>query len=252
MLTNFSKDPTLVRLSKEEDFFDKLIKEVKATDYEEELKKMNVPERKYKQHKKAAMYSYIYGSEGYSLSQNLFQAYIKQSNWDKCNSRTGRNKQLSEKGKIFHDAAKSFVETLINALPEVAELRSYKSEEFKNQGFLEAPGGVRRYTHSDPAFKSMSQEDYFRRISLSHFIQGAGAYIARKIVVKSFDMDYSDLFLPIHDGFIFRTSKGFNEAIDEASKLMMEAANEVVDIEMPVAEEFRAYYSCENQAAIID
>lgn len=251
LLTEFSQDPTLVRLSQEENFFDKLIKQVNATEYEEELEKMNVPERKYKQHKKAAMYAYIYGSEGHSLSQKLFKAYINQFDWDK-HSKKQRDELLSEKGKIFHNAAKSFVETLINALPKVAELRENKSEAFKKHGYLEAPGGVRRYTHSDPAFKTMSHEDYFRRISLSHYIQGSGAYIARKIVIKSFDMQYSDLFLPIHDGFIFRTTAGFDEAIKEAGDMMMSAANEIVKIKMPVAEEFRAYYSCEKQATIID
>ena len=75
---------------------------------------------------------------------------------------------------------------------------------------------------------------YISRIPLSHTIQGAGATIARKIITKSPKLNFSRLFMPIHDGFIFYTVNDVDMAIREATKLMGKCAREVVDIEMPL------------------
>lgn len=247
LLTYFSQDDILLNLCNEPDFFDQLLQKVEVTEFEELLREQNVSSEKIKKHKKGAMYSYIYGSQGYNLAKKLFDEYINNFDWDKYTKN-----EISKKGKEYHKTARNFIGTLEDRLEGVKQYRLEKMVEFRVRGYAEAPGGVRRYIRNDEDYyKSRNKDDYFRQKGLSQFIQGAGAYIARKIIIKSEEADRYNMFLPVHDGFIFYVSNRFDldEVKEEIKNMMEDCAEDVIsdyysgDISMPVTEEWRTSYN---------
>jgi len=242
LLTYFSEDPLLLELCKEDNFFDELLEAVGATDFEEYLVELGVD--KIKQHKKAAMYSYIYGSDGYNLSNELYKEFIEQFDWDSCIEEE-RKEQLSKRGKQYHRAARDFIEKLESRLDSVRELRAVKAKEFEEQGYIEAPGGVRRYEQNDD--KRTGSKDYYRTKSLSHYIQGAGAYIARKIILEANKDSRYQMHLPVHDGFIYYVWNDHDLDLvkSDIMSMMERCAREVIkkdydgETSMPISEEWR-------------
>ena len=166
---------------------------------------------------KNQIYALTYGSKGWSLADKLYENGAPR--------------------KVAICIANDFYKLIYHMYPEVLELKQKCENQLKNTHVMTAIGGVSRYPEQDEGGITKAgyiNKLYISRIPLSHTIQGAGATIARKIITKSPKLNFSRLFMPIHDGFIFYTVNDVDMAIREATKLMGKCAREVVDIEMPL------------------
>jgi len=166
---------------------------------------------------KQEIYALTYGSKGWSLADKLYENGAPR--------------------KVAIGIANDFYKFIYHIYPEVLELKQKCENQLKNTHVMTAIGGVSRYPEQDEGGITKAGDInklYISRIPLSHTIQGAGATIARKIITKSPKLNFSRLFMPIHDGFIFYTVNDVDMAIREATKLMGKCAREVVDIEMPL------------------
>jgi len=169
---------------------------------------------------KGFMYSFLYGSQGAALADELsYDEVIGMGYYSKWS------------------AARALVSEFTAKVPEVVSLREQFSEEFIRDHAITAPGGVTRFVNieDDLTKRGAVKKNRARSIPLSHIIQGTGAYIAREIVARSPQLRYSRLHMPIHDGFVFYCKNDlYLEALAEAGKLMKDIARQIIQgIEIP-------------------
>ena len=169
---------------------------------------------------KGFMYSFLYGSEGYALADQLSYSEARAMGY--------YNR---------HDAGRKIVAEFKEKVPEVNKLREHFTDVFMLKQSIMAPGGFTRHVNpnEDLTKKGLLKKNRARQIPLSHIIQGTGAYIARTIVAESVNLKYCQLHMPIHDGFVFYCRKGlYEEAVKEASELMTNVAQSIVpNVPMP-------------------
>ncbi|MFC1547702.1 DNA polymerase [Candidatus Neomarinimicrobiota bacterium] len=186
------------------------------------------------EYRKIAVYAVSYGSEGYAI----FDAMID-DRWE-----------LGMTGKEIYAISKRLVKDIQTTFPGMDQFHRSLMELFMRDNQITAPGGAKRIADPEKGNDSgvCVSEKRARRIALSHYIQGAGAWITRKIVTGAVDLRYARLFMPIHDGFIFYIPKDHVEVgLDEARTLMRECAGEVApDVVMPFKIEWAAF---QNQPA---
>ena len=236
LLGYHSKDSILFNLCKKPDsVFDELLNRINYTDL--------------KTYEKLAIYSYIYGSTGRAIFEKMTADYNKElkelSEW------TPRYEYMQLTGDFFKKAV-GFIKALEHLLPEVKSYQKSITDEYKNTNMITAPGGITRYfdpndmirekIQPDGSVKTTRNHNIFRQTALSHFIQGAGAYLTRLIVTESKHLKYSRLFLPVHDGFIYYVKDRLNtqRAEKEATDMMLDCANKVApDVLMPVKLEWQ-------------
>lgn len=163
---------------------------------------------------KGFMYSFLYGSEGYALADQLSYSEARALGY--------YNR---------HDAGRKIVSQFKEKVPEVNKLREHFTDVFTLNQVITAPGGFTRGVNPDEDLTKNGslKKNRARQIPLSHIIQGTGAYIARSIVARSPKLEYCNLHMPIHDGFVFYCRKGlYKEAVKEASELMTNVAQSIV------------------------
>lgn len=169
---------------------------------------------------KAAMYSFVYGSEGYALGKDL-----------------DYNEALEMGYLSNYHAGRKIVKDLTEKAPELKELREHFSTVFTHNRVIKAPGGFTRYVdpEEDLTKQGSIKKNRARQIPLSHIIQGTGAYMARTIVAKARHLKHAQLHIPIHDGFVFYcTRASFGEAYQEAQELLTSVSRNIVPrVEIP-------------------
>ncbi|MBT4512158.1 MAG: hypothetical protein HOC20_08125 [Chloroflexi bacterium] len=169
---------------------------------------------------KGFMYSFLYGSEGYALADQLSYSEAREMGYYNC-----------------HHAGRKIVSQFKGRVPEVNELREHFAEVFTLNQSITAPGGFTRHVdpEEDLTKKGSLKKNRARQIPLSHIIQGTGAYIARTIVAESVNLRYCQLHMPIHDGFVFYCRNGlYPKAVQEAGELMSTVAQAIVpNVPMP-------------------
>ena len=169
---------------------------------------------------KGFMYSFLYGSQGHALSEELTYYEALELGFESSMA-----------------AARAFVSDFNAKVPELNKLREGYGSIFSLDHKIMAPGGVFRYVNpeEDLTKRGMVKKNRARSIPLSHIIQGTGAYIARTIVAESVNLKYCQLHMPIHDGFVFYCRKGlYEQAVREANELMTSVAESIVpNIPMP-------------------
>jgi hypothetical protein len=168
---------------------------------------------------KVAMYSFIYGSDGWALKEYL----DKKHGFDPNHLAIARH---------FGDSLKSM-------FPGIGYYQSHLVDELCHYHQITAPGGVIRVAGSEEGeLTRLGRVNirWARKIALSHVVQGAGAWITRKVVTGSVNLKESYLLMPVHDGFVFYSqSDNPGRAIIEARKLLQTCANEVAPhIQMPI------------------
>ncbi|MEA3286974.1 MAG: DNA polymerase [Candidatus Marinimicrobia bacterium] len=182
---------------------------------------------------KGFMYSFLYGSQGKALADMLSHQEALKMGFNSCQT-----------------AARALVSEFTTKVPEIVQLRAEFSEVFVKEHAITAPGGVTRVPDvtEDLTKRGTVKKHRARTIPLSHVIQGTGAYIARTIVAKSAKLKYCRLYMPIHDGFVFYCHGNvYQEAYAEASKLMNEAAEQIIpNIEIPHKTEWIVSNNREN------
>jgi len=161
--------------------------------------------------RKHAVYSFIYGSDGWALKEALDKEY-------------GFNPKHLEYARVFGSE-------LRRLYPSITNFQHSLERGLIDSRSLVAPGGVMRTAEfEDRAItkKGKVSKKWARRTALSHFIQGAGAWIARKVVTAEANLRESRLFMPVHDGFIFYSqSNDPTKAIIEAQGLLESCAKEI-------------------------
>jgi len=160
---------------------------------------------------KQAIYSFIYGSDGWALKEAL----------DKLHGFNPKHLEY----------ARTFGKELRRLFPCIEYFQHDLESGLYQDGFITAPGGVVRIANAEPdaiTKKGAVSKKWVRRIALSHAIQGSGAWITRKVVAAAVNLKRSRLFMPVHDGFIFYSqSDKPREAVLEATRLMESCAKEV-------------------------
>ena len=124
---------------------------------------------------------------------------------------------------------------LDHAFPAVAVYREEIAQQWLSDGFLIAPGGIKRGL-DDGVLKKDGTPSIakLRRKGLSHVVQGYGAWIARRLIADARYMKDAILLFPVHDGFVFYLPNDhLTSAYLEARKLMDKAASDVVPVPMP-------------------
>jgi DNA polymerase I-like protein with 3'-5' exonuclease and polymerase domains len=107
------------------------------------------------------------------------------------------------------------------------------SDEFIRNGSITNSGGVVRFPENeDLTNKGIVNRGFANRVGLSHIIQGEGAKIARDIVTASKNLRFSNLHIPIHDGFVFYTDTDVDLAVIEATELMRECSGIDIPVKM--------------------
>jgi hypothetical protein len=162
---------------------------------------------------KQIIYAWSYGSRGGSLRKQLLEYLRKTHNSTKP-----------------FDFAAELIAKLDTAFPGVKQYREQIAAEWAQKGFITAPGGVKRNLAEDVRYKNGTiNHNKLLRKGMSHIIQGAGAYIARKVVIESLNSQKAKLSITVHDGFIFSCKKeDFDEALIEAGQILTKCANQVV------------------------
>lgn len=172
---------------------------------------------------KTHFYAITYGSNGQSLTEYLHD-------------------QTGAPMDIAHSLAKSFFKEIDRMYPEIKRFQRKIEQELQTKGHIKAPGGVVRIAGDDDGIttKNKVNKNYAHRTALSHYIQGAGATVARHIVAESVNLKHCQLHIPIHDGFVFYTTGDVELSIQEAESLMKECASKVAgDTNMPVKMEWK-------------
>jgi len=172
---------------------------------------------------KGAIYSFIYGSDGWALKSAL-------------------DKEFGFDPKHLKYARK-FGADLRQLYPSINQLQQELETKLMDDRLIIAPGGVQRVVDekSDAVTnKGLVSKRWVRRTALSHTIQGSGAWITRKVVAAAVNLKESRLFMPVHDGFIFYSqSDNAKEAVSEAKRLMESCAKEVAPyIQIPAKVEW--------------
>ena len=172
---------------------------------------------------KSHFYAITYGSNGQSLTEYLHE-------------KTGAPMNIA------NSLAQSFFREIDRMYPEIKRFQKKIEQELQTKGRITAPGGIVRIAKNDEGLttKNKVNKNYAHRTALSHYIQGAGATIARYIVAESVNLKHCQLHIPIHDGFVFYTTGDVDLAVQEAEFLMKECASKVAgDINMPVKMEWK-------------
>ena len=172
---------------------------------------------------KTHFYAITYGSNGQSLTEYLHE-------------KTGAPMNIA------NSLAQSFFREIDRMYPEIKRFQRKIEQELQTKGRITAPGGIVRIAKDDEGIttKNKVNKNYAHRTALSHYIQGAGATIARYIVAESVNLKHCQLHIPIHDGFVFYTTGDVDLAVQEAEFLMKECASKVAgDINMPVKMEWK-------------
>ena len=172
---------------------------------------------------KQAIYSFIYGSDGWAIKKALDKEYGFDPN------------------HLNH--ARMFGKELRLSFPSIEYFQYSLEQKLLKDGNIVAPGGVRRIAELETdalTNKGTVSKRWAHRTALSHTIQGAGAWITRKVVTAATQLNESRLFMPVHDGFIFYSqSSKPKKAVLEARTLMENYANEVAPyVLFPVKQEW--------------
>lgn len=139
----------------------------------------------------------------------------------------------------FNGSAKDFIKHHFKALdiafPEVAVYREEIAQQWLTDGFLIAPGGIKRGLDKGVLNKEGTPSiDKVRRKGLSHIVQGYGAWLARRIIADSLKLEHAILLFPVHDGFVFYLpNDNVESAYHEARNLLAKTAEDLVAVPMP-------------------
>jgi len=144
--------------------------------------------------------------------------------------------------------ARHYFDILDQHFPRVYEYRETIASQWISDGFLIAPGGIRRDIGDDVRKKDGTpNQGKILRKGLSHITQGAGAWIARRIVAAAPHLHYAKLLIPVHDGFVFYLpNECLSDAYQEACTVMSVSTKGVVPFEMP----FKLEWACNQLGSI--